>query len=159
MINDIDFYRNPTPYDLIKNQDNINWEQLSILIERDFLSTEIRLFYDKINIASYLSKHDISDEEFIFLQEHDRITFIDRYRLCHKYGRINDNNIELICGEHNSLWARAFRYNDISEDVLIRNFNIISPNNSDFKKIAAEKISEENDDKYVQLMLLLELND
>lgn len=154
---EIQFYRNPTPYDIIKYQDQICWDQLSLLIERDLTSKEIRMFCDNINLASYLIKHDISDDDFKYLSDHGKIDFIDRYRLTHKSDRITDDNIKMICGDYNSLWAQSFMYNDISEDVLIENFNIISPHTSDFKKIAKEKMI--GDDRYSRLLLLLELND
>ena len=157
MIEDIKFYRNPEPYDIIKYQDDISWGDLSYYIERDFTKTEIRMFYDKIDFGDYTKKHNISDDDFEFLLKKGRIHFITRFHLCKKPNRINNDNIVMICADNSSLWNISFRNSDIDEEVLINNLDVIR--NADFKEILKERSKQSDDAKYINLHLLLELND
>ena len=150
-------YINPSLEEINQFKDMLCWDQLSLMIERDFTSEEIHMFYDKINIGAYLTNHNISDNDFKYLSDRGRISFVDRYRLCIKPGRITDSNIEEICGDFNSLWAQAFIHNDISEETLITNFDTISAYSCDFRNIAAKKLLESSG-RYDALLLLLELN-
>ncbi len=154
------FYKNPDLESMIKYENDIDWNRLSYSIERALTLNEFKLFYKKIAIPIYIHSHYISSDIFTFLDENDLITFGDRYTIISRQNMIDDSNIKTFCGEYASLWAVAFDKNDISEDILIENFNTITSGRKTTVDLIKNSILErEEEDKYSRFLLLVELNE
>ena len=153
------FYKNPDLETMFKYVDEIDWNRLSCSIERTLTLNEFKLFYKNIVIPIYIHSHYIDTEIFKFLDENDLISFGDRYSIINKQSMIDDENIKMFCGEYPSLWAVAFEKNNISEDILIENFQTITSGRKTAIDLIKNSILERDaEDKYSRFLLLIELN-
>lgn len=142
---------------LIENEEQIDWEKLSLMKERTFSVPEIKMFGRKIEWHVYLFNHILDEEQLAVAEKY----FKDNANIYHilsdqplseEFLRRNADKVN---------WKKVLSNSELSEDFIFEMIDhwIVENQYAIKQSLLENKFMNFNSDKYEKLSLYLKLKD